>query len=158
MNSAAEVKVAIIAQGYAALICVTNWRHETTWDREVGLQMSAIDLRGVGAIIGGFVAVICLRRIWTLVRRLLSCGARVPIGNRIWGRISSLLFFLPMLIGFSYNHGEIIERDVLQMTTVTYGGGYSVLSAVLSALAVLAFQAVVELESLVAQHCSTESG
>ncbi|WP_461507702.1 hypothetical protein, partial [Rhodopirellula baltica] len=53
MHLATEFKVAIITQGYAALICVTCWRYETTWDRDVGLQLSAFDLRGAGALIGG---------------------------------------------------------------------------------------------------------
>ena len=44
-----ELKVAIITQGYAFLLCVTNWRFEKTYDRGVGLQLSAIDLRFMGA-------------------------------------------------------------------------------------------------------------
>ncbi|EMI47487.1 membrane protein [Rhodopirellula sp. SWK7] len=153
MHLATELKVAIITQGYAALICVTCWRYETTWDHDVGLQLSAFDLRGAGALIGGVISVVCLKRIWSLSRRLLSCGVTVPSGHRIWGRFSSLLFLLPLLVGFSINDGEIVEGDILQMTTVTYGGGPALLSATLSALAVLAFQAVVELESLASQLC-----
>ncbi|KLU05431.1 hypothetical protein RISK_002538 [Rhodopirellula islandica] len=153
MNLTTELKVAAITQGYAALACVTCWRYETTWDRDVGVTLSAIDLRGAGALIGGVVSIVCLKRIWSLVRNLLSRGAVVPSEHRIWGRLSSLVFLLPMLVGFSFNHGEIVDSSVLQMTTVTYGGGPAVISAALSALAVLAFQAVVELESLSFRIC-----
>ncbi|MEP0058215.1 hypothetical protein [Rhodopirellula bahusiensis] len=150
MHLTREQKVALITQLYTIVLCFTNWRHETTWDREVGLTVSAIDLRGTGALIGGIISAICLRRIWSLYRQLLSRGAVVPSEHRIWGRFRLALFLLPMLLTYTWTESIVIDGDVPQRTTITYGGGFADVSMAISAFAILAFQTVVELESLVA--------
>lgn len=39
-------KITLIVAGYAILLWSANWRLESTYDREAGVQYSVVDLRG----------------------------------------------------------------------------------------------------------------
>jgi hypothetical protein len=143
-----ERKITLIATGYAMVLWVTNWRFETTYDRDVGLQFSSLDLRGLSATIGFVIALVCLRRLWLLVRELLARGVAIPTDAPVFGGTKLLLLLLPLALGFDHNNSEVLDDGTLAKTTFTYGGDLAGYTILFSACAIVLFRAVVRLEAV----------
>lgn len=143
-----STKLQLVIAAYSTALWVTNWRVSTSYDREIGLIRSGIDLRGFGALIGALVTLVCLRRLWQLLRELLGLGVRIPASTRVWGDWRMLWFLVPLAFGISNRSSSLADDGSLMTTVFQYGGSPSYVSIVLSASAIMLFQTVVNLESL----------
>ena len=143
-----KTKTQLVIIAYCATLWATNWSVSTSYDREIGLTHSAIDLRGLGVLAGGIVTFVCLRRLWKLLRELLELGVRIPSGTRIWGEWGQLWFLAPLAIGVRNPWSTNADDGTLTTTVFEYGGELSLYSILVSASAIMLFQTVVNLESL----------
>ncbi|GAA5504868.1 hypothetical protein [Novipirellula caenicola] len=137
-----------IILAYCFVLWLTNWSWSTDYDRDIGLTHSSIDLRGLGAILGMLVTVICVRRVWMLFREILDLSVRIPRQRRLLGDWGMLWYLVPLIISFgSQSHSTSID-GVLATSKFQYGGDVaSIYSLVLSASAIMLFQTVVNLEA-----------
>ena len=143
-----STKLFLVIATYSVALWATNWRISTSYAREIGVTQSGLDLRGIGALAGGLITVVCLRRLWKLSRELLDRGVRIPASMRIWGNWRMLWFLLPLAIVTTNRSSSIADDGSLTTTIVEYGGDLSFVSIVVSASAIMLFQTVVNLESL----------
>ena len=146
MKRNAKTQWIIIA--YCVTLWATNWSVSTSYDRELGLTHAALDLRGLGMLMGGIITFVCLRRQWKLLRELLNLGVRTPSKGRIWGEWGQLWFLAPLAICVRNPSPSIADDGTLATTVFQYGGDLSLYSMLISASAIMLFQTVVNLESL----------
>ena len=141
-------KVRLIVASYCVGLWLTNWSFSTSYDRNVGLTSQSLDLRGLGAVVGGLVTFVCVRRLWHLIRELLALGVRIPRDARICGDWGLLWLLAPLAFGVSNRSTGLTNDGTLATTIFQYGGDWpSILSIGLSASAIMLFQTVVHLES-----------
>ena len=146
MNSATKVRLIIVV--YCVALWVTNWSYATSYDREFGLTSRSVDLRGLGALLGGLVTFVCFRRLWRLIREFLALGVHVPSEAKIWGEWWMLWFLLPLAFGLTNKATDVADDGTLATTVFQYGGGWpSACSIAFSASAIMLFQSVVRLEA-----------
>ena len=144
----ASTKVRLIVIAYSVALWVTNWSYATTYDRDVGVTSQSLDLRGLGAVIGGLVTFVCVRRLWNLTREFFALGVRIPSDARIFGDWGLLWLLAPLALGVSNRSTDIASDGTLATTMFQYGGDWpTILSIGLSASAIMLFQTVVRLES-----------
>ena len=141
-------RIHLIVAVYCATLWATNWCLSTSYDREAGTTYSSVDLRGLGAVVGGIVTVVCGRRLWKLLRELLEIGVRIPAQIRIRGQWRLLLYLAPLEFVLTNSESSIANDGALVSTVFQYGGEPALLSILLAGSAIMLFQTVVNLESL----------
>ncbi|MCH8475714.1 MAG: hypothetical protein LAT55_10855 [Opitutales bacterium] len=140
-------KTFYVILGYCAFLWVTNWSLSHTYDRDLGLIASSLDLRGLGAFLGIALSLFYLRQIWKTLRIFLDKQIRIPQTARLYGSWAYLLLLFPLAI----NTRHIFHRTTGDGTTTTtvfeYGGGPSIASVLLSAMAIMLYQTHLTLKS-----------
>ena len=145
MERQTKIQLAVIA--YCAFLWFTNWRVSTSYDRDIGLTNTELDLRVLGFLFGGIATIVYTRRLWKLTRDLLSLGARIPKEQRIIGQLHLLWLLTPLAFGFDNHWATVAGDGAIAETVFEYGGDLSVLSIILSASAIMLFQTIINLES-----------
>ena len=142
-----------ILLAYCVVLWLTNWSWSTEYESKIGVAHTSIDLRWLGAILGGIVTVICIRRAWRLIRELMDLGVRVPREQRLVGNWGMLWYLIPLGIRVVPQWHSTVIEGVVRTSEFQYGGSMaSLYSLVLSASAIMLFQTVVNLESQLAKQ------
>jgi len=152
MKPVAKANLIIVC--YCVFLWLTNWTLTHTYDRKAGLTSDSHDYRPLGVLIGVVMSYVLARRIWRLFRDLLDQRIRIPSGRRIWGSWTVLILLLPMF--WSYRtEGAGTADDGAAMTTIfEYGGGASIYSVLFSALAIMLFQTLVNMEAYCSENAA----
>jgi hypothetical protein len=140
-----ENKTFAIIAGYCAILWATNWSLSHDYAREHGLTASSIDMRNLGALVGLVASYVLARRIWRVSRIIFNTRVGIPKSVRLWGSWSYLLLLLPLGFGVT-NHSAGTAEDGTNVTTIfEYGGSWA--AAFFSAIAIMLFQLLVNLEA-----------
>ena len=95
-----------------------------------------VDFRIIGAIATLIACIILTVKIWKCLRVLLDSGIQIPKEHRLIGKLSSLLVFLPMLLGFRLS---TVGADG---ATFQFGGGPAIVTCILGSLSLILFESL----------------
>ena len=131
-------KTLLYIVGYCAILWLTNW----TWT-----HYGTLELRGLGALFGIIISIVLTRKIWCQIRSLLAQGITIPRELRLWGDWRYLLLLFPLAVGYTYQASGTANDGTAIHTVFQYGGAPSGYSILFSALAIMLFQTLVNLNT-----------
>ncbi len=150
-----ESKMFALILGYCSIMWLTNWSVSHKNEGASGGSFSVLDLRIYGVLFGVFAVLVLFRRIWRIVRELLDARIRIPRTARLRGTWHYLWFLWPLAPGFTRFSWGLADDGTPIETIFEYGGGISWVSILCTALVVMLFQFLVNLEAFLQHHRST---